>query len=235
MANDRIWITRTEPSASRLAHELGQYGYECIVEPILEIKPIVARTPNTSFDLVVYLSSHAVRHINTLKHGTIATMAVGDHTAETLNDYKIPAQIPNVQTSEGLVDFIKNHYQHASTALIISGMQSRPYLADTLRKLGMLVEKCEVYARQPRQLDFSAIFEQSNVILIDSLSCHQIVQNSLDSSTHAVKARKHVIVPTDRIAKVTAQNPRFIVHISNGVAAENILHVLSKLSSHVGS
>ena len=235
MANDRIWITRTEPSASRLGDELDQYGYECDVEPVIEIKPIEAEPPKANFDLVVYLSSHAVRHLDVLKRGTLATMAVGDHTAKTLYDFEVVALVPKVHTSEGLVDFIKTHYGHASTALIISGTQSRSYLGETLRKLGMLVEKCEVYARRPRHMDIPAIYEQSNVILIDSLNCLRIVQESLDSSARLNNARKHVIVPTDRIAKVTAQNPNFIVHVSNGVSLEHTLHVLSKLKSHVGS
>ena len=235
MANNTIWITRTEPSASRLGHELGQYGYECIVEPVLEIKPIAARPSNANFELVVYLSSHAVRHLDVLKCGTLATMAVGEHTAETLYDSEIPALVPQVHTSEGLADFIKTQYGHASTVLIISGTQSRAYLGETLRKLGMQVEKCEVYARSPRHIDIPAIYERSDVLLIESLNCLQIVRDSLVSVEQLNNAQKHVIVPTNRIAKVTAQNPNFIVHVSNGVSLKSTLHVLSELNSHVRS
>ena len=235
MANDRIWITRSEPSASRLGRELGCSGYECIVEPVIEIKPIDTPAPNTDFDLVVYLSSHAVRNCTPLERGAIATMAVGNRTAQTLQDSEIAAIVPKVNTSEGLVEFIETHYGHASTVLIISGTKSRTYLGATLEKLGMLVEKYEVYARRPRDINIPEIYQRSNVILIESLNCFQIVQDSLNSAGHPIQERKHVIVPTDRLAQVATQPPNYIVHVSNGVALEHTLHVLSKLKLHVQS
>ena len=235
MANDRIWITRSEPSATRLGRELSRSGYECIVEPVIEIEPIDAQPPKTDFDLVVYLSSHAVRYCNPLKRGALATMAVGIRTAQTLQDSEIAALVPNVSTSEGLVEFIGAHYGNASTVLIISGTKSRAYLGATLEKLGMLVEKCEVYARRPRDINIPEIYQRSNVILIESLNCFQIVQDSLHSVGHVVQERKHVIVPTDRLAQVATQSPNFFVHVSNGITLDNILHVLSKLNLHVKS
>lgn len=235
MANDRIWVTRSEPGATRLGRELSRSGYECIVEPVIEIEPIDARPPTTDFDLVVYLSSHAVRYCNPLKRGTLATMAVGNRTAQTLQVSEIAALVPNANTSEGLVEFIESRYGNTSTVLIISGTKSRAYLGATLEKLGMLVEKCEVYARRPRDINIPEIYQRSNVILIDSLNCLQIVQDSLNSDGHVVQERKHVIVPTNRLAQVATQIPNYLVHVSNGVTLDDTLHVLSKLKLHVKS
>ena len=195
----------------------------------------MAQAPREDFDLVVYLSSHAVRHLNPCKQGNLATLAVGNQTAETLLASEIAASVPEVQTSEGLASFIETCYQNATTALIVSGTQSRSYLGEKLGDLGMLVEKCEVYARYPRHIDIPAIYERSDVLLIESLNCLRIVRDSLVSVKYPKHGQKHVIVPTDRIAKVTAQNPNFIVHVSNGISLESTLHVLSELNSHVGS
>lgn len=218
-----------------MGRELSRSGYECIVEPVIEIEPIDAQPPKTDFDLVVYLSSHAVRYCNPLKRGALATMAVGNRTAQTLQDSEIAALVPNVSTSEGLVEFIETHYRNASTVLIISGTKSRAYLGATLEKLGMLVEKCEVYARRPRAINILEIYQRSNVILIESLNCLQLVQDSLNSGGHQIQESKHVIVPTNRLAQVATQIPNYIVHVSNGVTLENTLHVLSKLKLHVKS
>lgn len=235
MVASPIWITRTEPSASLLAYELRKHGYACIVEPVLEIYPVPVEMSNSQFDLVIYLSSHAVNLVPSVKQGCCATLAVGNRTAGILEDNEITAEVPSEHSSEGLADLIQTNYSRATTVLIVCGTQGRTYLKETLRENGLKVETCEVYRRQRRDFSVYDIYSRSDVILIESLECLQIIEDALDSVEIKLNVRKHVIVPSSRIAKVTTRIPNLTVHVSNGVALASMLQVLSRINTYVES
>ena len=56
----RIWVTRTEPGASRLSRRLTSDGHAVLNAPVLHIEETSNSAPTGHFDLVLFVSSHAV-------------------------------------------------------------------------------------------------------------------------------------------------------------------------------
>ena len=56
----RIWVTRTEPGATRQAEVLAGHGFEIFKAPVLRIEHLRSSPPDGSFDLAVFVSEHAV-------------------------------------------------------------------------------------------------------------------------------------------------------------------------------
>ena len=57
-----VWITRSLPSAERFSIVLKSSGYNVVIEPVIDVAPTKESFPNDEFDVVVFLSAHAVRH-----------------------------------------------------------------------------------------------------------------------------------------------------------------------------
>ena len=112
MATDRgcIWVTRTEPGASRLAARLDDSGYRVVKQPLLRIEgcpePELERLAQqaSSFDWIIAISVHAVNFAASLildQGGAeaVATprwIAVGQQTAEALLEYGVHAEVPTI-------------------------------------------------------------------------------------------------------------------------------------------
>ena len=58
----RVWITRTEPGATRLAAAVEQLGFTALKAPVLRIEPCCAKPPQGPFDFALFVSEHAVVH-----------------------------------------------------------------------------------------------------------------------------------------------------------------------------
>ena len=56
----RVWVTRSEPGASRLAAALRQAGHAPWTAPTLDIERLDAPLPAGLFTLTAFLSEHAV-------------------------------------------------------------------------------------------------------------------------------------------------------------------------------
>lgn len=56
----RVWVTRTEPGATRQAEVLADHGFEVVKAPVLRIEGLASTPPEGSFDLAVFVSEHAV-------------------------------------------------------------------------------------------------------------------------------------------------------------------------------
>ena len=56
-----VWITRSQPGASRTASALEDAGFECLIAPVIDIEPTGAPCPGGAYDLAVFVSEHAAR------------------------------------------------------------------------------------------------------------------------------------------------------------------------------
>lgn len=78
----RVWVTRTEPGASRMAAALERAGIACLVAPVLDIVPTGQPLPGGSYDLALFVSEHAA---------TLAAAEPADWRAEVVVGIGEPA------------------------------------------------------------------------------------------------------------------------------------------------
>ena len=143
----RIWVTRTEPGASRLAEALEAAGHEAWLRPVLRIEQVPTRPPDGAFDLTVFLSEHAVH--GALANGWVTTpaLAIGPGTQAALAGYGIPATVPNAASSEGIAEFLAR--DPPARVLLAAGEGGRDVLAGLLGERGSTVAEWDLYRRLP--------------------------------------------------------------------------------------
>jgi len=146
----RVWITRSEPGASRQAEALRHAGYDVRVVPVLSIEPTGVQPPAGTFRHVVFLSEHAVRHGGDLHYCAGArVLAVGAATARALADRGVTASVPGAVSSEGLIDAFAGERLAGAAVLVVAGEDGRKTLRDALIARGARVSEFLSYRRRP--------------------------------------------------------------------------------------
>ena len=133
----RIWITRTEPGASKLAKNLRSADIRPLVAPLVEICAIDSPIPEPMFDLAVFLSQHAVRHGSVKRLRTRRYLAIGTGTHSALEAIDIPSEIASFPSSEGLLKTINATTNEGSSILVVCGADGRNVLASRLMSLNL--------------------------------------------------------------------------------------------------
>jgi uroporphyrinogen-III synthase len=149
----RVWVTRTQPGADRLAESLSAAGHEPAVCPALTVVEVLGGSPRGPFADVVFLSEHAVRFgvprlASESWFSAARKFAVGAATAEHLAAAGIGAGFPEQATSEGLLALPEFADGRGRAVLIVGGVGGRDVLEKTLTARGARVEKLAVYRRQ---------------------------------------------------------------------------------------
>ena len=158
--NGRLWLTRSQPGAQRLAQQLAAAGFNSWVGPVLTIQrstdvPQPGRNawPLASAELVVVLSEHAVLHGQGLPwQAWVAAgtqiMAVGARTAAALAQRGVVAQAPRRSSSEGLLEeLLPKARVQQRRVLLLAGHQGRDSLAQGLKARGASVVEWPLYRR----------------------------------------------------------------------------------------
>lgn len=80
----RVWVTRTEPGASRTAARLTALGFTPMIAPVLEVRPIAQDAPDLSaYSALAFTSPNGVTAFTALTpERDLPVFAVGDATAE---------------------------------------------------------------------------------------------------------------------------------------------------------
>ncbi|MDH4023446.1 MAG: uroporphyrinogen-III synthase [Gammaproteobacteria bacterium] len=142
-------------------------GFDTLTLPVLEIEPVVFDLPAPSFDVVIFLSEHAVRHVGALDfcHGA-RVLAVGPSTAAALSRAGVSVETDTRacqeaeadpedsrthsrgQGSEGLLESVILQHVAGRSVLIVSGVGGRRLLADELQRRGASVTQLRCYRRK---------------------------------------------------------------------------------------
>ena len=155
----RVWVTRSLPGGERQAQALRAAGHECVVAPVIDIEPVHSAAPEGPFDIVIFVSEHAVRLGLPQLDLTAATLlAVGPRTAEVLQ--RAVSERPGwmagpVQTgvradSEGLLALPVLTTAAGRHVLIVTGAGGRGVLQEQLEARGARVSRFTVYRRVAR-------------------------------------------------------------------------------------
>lgn len=80
-----IWITRTRPGADRTAERLAAEGFDTLIDPLLEVRPVAGALDLSGFAGLAFTGPNAVEIFAGLSpERDMPAFAVGDATAEAL-------------------------------------------------------------------------------------------------------------------------------------------------------
>lgn len=222
----RIWITRTEPGASRLAETLRRHGHVPVVKPVMAVEHL-AVPPAIPASCCVVLSGHAVWAAANYapQHGFIA---VGGETARALRELGVgPVVFPDEQSSHGVVQLI-------STALTDPGEEPVVLLTGeggTEQVQQFLVEKAiahiRVNAYRRVQLSVSQVPEGIDAIVVSSGEALDPLRELLGDSPRL--ADTWMVVPSTRIEAIARESGFRRIQRSAGASPAEVLEGLSKL------
>ena len=144
----KVWITRSQPGADRQAQALAAAGHDPLVAPVLEIRPLPGSAPEGPFDIVIFLSEHAVRHgLPRLRVAGAQLLAVGARTAAVLRAAGCDAEQPARADSEGLLALPLLRDVTGRRVLLVCGADGRMLLATELAARGAQLARFVCYRR----------------------------------------------------------------------------------------
>lgn len=170
--------------------------------------------PLTTVDIVIFVSTNAVHHFFTGLHThgitwpkSVTVIAIGQTTANALMSYhQGPLYQPLIADSEHLLQLDSVQQVTDKTVLLVTGGNSRPLIATTLRDKGASVYDIPVYQRLPpeKNLDFTHALWQDDAIDVVVLLSQEATANVLTLFAEEAKAwilSKPCIVISPRLAK----------------------------------
>lgn len=148
MEEARVWITRTQPGADRLARGLARHGHLPWVAPVLNIERVSGNLPESPADDVVFVSEQAVRNAGDLSFCQRARVfAVGERTAAALARRGIEPIVPGRHTSEGLLALDALRDPAGRSVVLVSGAGGRRLIVEELVRRGARVSRFVCYRR----------------------------------------------------------------------------------------
>ena len=196
-----VWITRSEPGATRLERALIEAGFESINAPVLTTEIVNETTPSEEFDVTVFVSEHAVKHAIERKWRSVGpVVAVGQTTAEALRSIGLEPVQAAQASSEGILELFEQQYPDAGSVLIVAGADGRTDLAKWLIDKGVRVCTWITYRRN--------LLEP----VVDVGACDVIVASSAEALSRIAElcfthanfdgGQLSVLVPSSRVAEV---------------------------------
>lgn len=224
--NLRIWITRSEPGASRQAEVLRAAGYDVVTAPLIAVEATAAAAPTGPFQHVVFLSEQAVRHGGDLGYCHGATVhAVGPATARALAEVGIRAEVPDVASSEGLLARFETLPVDGAPILVVAGEDGRKDLRDVLTARGARVREHLCYRRLPASSGVPNV-ATIDAVLVSSQDGFRALARLWFDSGGAPDVL--VIVASSRIAGLAPELGFHNVRVADGPVAEDWLKALEK-------
>jgi len=225
-----IWITRSEPGASRLEGVLTGAGFQSIKAPVLTTEMVKEPAPSGVFDVTVFVSEHAVKHALRRNWRSVGpVLAVGEATADALRSKELEILQAARASSEGILELLEEQYPNAGSVLIVAGADGRTDLAKWLTGKGIRVSTWITYRR--------VMLEP----IVDLGACDVVVASSADalsriaelcfahSSFDMGQGQLPVLVPSNRAAKVAASFGFKNIVNSNGADPRSVVATLNRL------
>ncbi len=155
-----ILVTQAQTQAKRFTTLLKQKGATVLHCPTIEIIPLESKETTTflksiqEYDWLVFMSQNAVHYFfEQLKKHKIRKQsihgcriaAIGKITREALKQHKLRVNVtPSVYQSENLASAFKGNIEKRKF-LILSSLNGRPVLKESLEKKGAQVNVCSLY------------------------------------------------------------------------------------------
>ena len=253
MATERgtVWVTRTEPGAGRLAARLDSAGYRVVKQPLLRIEgcldadlSLLAREA-ASFDLIIAVSAHAVgfamplilRHESGQGRAPAAPrwIAVGARTAEALVEFGVQAEVPEAESSEGILASAVPGDVSGQRVLVLCGVGGRQLLVRELRRRGADVVRFEAYRRVPATFTASPLTRELaavDVALVASAEAGAALAHLLPNASDR---RLRLVAGSERIAEELKGLGFTAVVVAEGSSDDAMLAAVDRLLGDTNS
>ena len=141
----RVWLTRTEPGATRQAEVLADHGFAIFKAPVLRIEQLRSSPPDGCFDLAVFVSEHAVAgaFANGWRGGP--TLAIGNAAHAALERGGRPSRWPAQGSSSAVIDTLQGSFPKRT--LVVKGEGGTDTLQRWLGSRQGIVVDWSVYRR----------------------------------------------------------------------------------------
>ena len=221
----RVWVTRTEPGASRLGMRLVDAGFDAWVRPVIDIEPTAAPQPAGQFALTIFLSGHAVEFA--VNNGWVSTpaLAIGKSTRRTLARHGIDARAPDSASSEGVTAALAS--DPPQSVMIAAGEGGREVLERWLAERGIPAVKWCLY----RRVAVSGSLDPAEVIdaiVASSAAALRVVANMWFSSSRS--ANVATLVPSERVAESARALGFARVFVTEGAGDEAVVAALGRIA-----
>lgn len=226
VGSGQVWVTRTEPGASRLAAALRTHGHRVLTAPVLTIAPSGEPPPRGCFDFALFVSENAVRCAaaagwRQADWADCPTAAIGSAGEAALREHGVEPCL------RALADACAVTVALAAApkrCLIVKGEGGRRVLQDWLRRHGAAVVEWNVYRR--RQVPASIAGEPIDTIVASSgegLAAAAKVWFAADGDP-AVR----LLVPSQRIAREAARLGFRTIVVTLGASAGAVVAALGQ-------
>ena len=229
----RVWITRSEPGATRLADHLTPLGYDCRVAPLIDIQATHAAPPTGQFEHVIFLSEHAVSWA--FEQGVSVAeraqwYAIGATTAAAVERYRtlsvvVPPAGGSSATSEGLLDLPMLAAVQNQRVLVVAGEGGRDTLVTELRKRGARVEQWCVYRRALLQSQTLTPKAQDVCVASSAAVLEPLAEKWLGAGG---ELSAPLCVPSQRVAEQAKQQGWSQIWVSDGPAPQAVAAALAQ-------
>lgn len=223
----RVWITRTEPGASRFARELTNAGYDACAVPVLDIVATGRACPTESFDSAVFVSAHAVHHARVIENAAVARMPVaviGAATTRALEEHGIAVCLEADHAEDLVLQLGTEQGEVFRNVLLVKGEGGRDVMAR------FLSERTRVFEWSPYRRAFLAPE-------IDADTIDVIVCSSGDGVRGVAKtwfartgsAAVPLLVPSQRVADIAKALGFTYIVTTNGANMEAVIAGLEEI------
>ena len=221
----RVWVTRTEPGASRLARRLDAVGYAVTKAPVLRIEDTGAAAPRGRFDFVLFVSAHAVERAFARGWGDrpLGSMAAGIGAAaeSALRRRGIEPRPCGLRNAAALTTMP----EPPARMLVVKGEGGRDVVQDWARSHGRSVSEWNVYRRV------------SALPALDDASIDAVVAASGDGLREIARlwfAERRdrgvaLLAPSVRVARLAAKSGFEEVIVTDGAGDDAVVAALAEL------
>ena len=190
----RVWLARTEPGATRQAATLAAQGFEVLKAPVLGIEPLPGTPPEGSFDVVVFVSEHAVSCAAANGWPDGPALPIGTAAARALEEQGVEPSWPAQANAQGVVDILAP--SPPDRTLVVKGQGGRTTLQDWLRARQRTAVEWDVYRRVPLHPRISG--ERVDAIVASSGDGLRFVEQLWFADRR--DSRVPLLVPSERVA-----------------------------------
>ena len=199
----RIWVTRTQPGADRLAAALRNAGHDVHVAPVLAISPTSQPPPEGRFDFVLFVSEHALRCAaaggwRDAAWAHCPSAAIGRVGEAMLREFGIVPCLNGLADAKSVTTALPNTPQRS---LIVKGQGGRQLLQNWLRDRGSTVVEWDVYRRRSTAPNMAG--EAMDAIVVASAEGLVATAEAWFAANGDPAVR--LFVPSERIARCAAR------------------------------
>ena len=225
----RVWLTRTEPGATRQAAALARRGFEVLKAPVLGIEPLCSPPPAGPFDVAVFVSEHAASGAAANGWTGGPALAIGAATARALEALGVEPGSSIQANAQGVIELLAP--DPPARTLVVKGTGGRTTLQDWLRGRKRTVAEWDVYRRV--RLDTGIAGEVIDAIVAGSGDGLRAVEQLWFAEGR--DARVPLLVPSERVAGLASAMGFEQLVVTAGAGTDAVIPALLKLRDGSGN